>query len=138
MIVERTIKNFRPSETEKEVMIKTLASPTPKVADEELTKDNKLVASKRKLERLGYLTSDNDEVSVSDSGKQILRDLNLIDDSDEVTQRGQKYSFQDEDSGGEDTAGLGAEAPEPPTKGGFDTFESFRDHFYGSHELRSD
>jgi hypothetical protein len=90
----RTLQSIRLTDTQKRVMCKIVAAPTPKVAGDQLSADKNLVAARDILNDLNLITmTPRGEVALSDQGTQIMQQEALIDDAGELTDDGQQFAM---------------------------------------------
>lgn len=80
------------SDSQKIVMTKIIASPTEQVALEEINNGRNLVAATKELEDLKLIDVSPTSVKVTDTGLDVMKDENLIDDTGELTSVGQQYA----------------------------------------------
>lgn len=85
------------TDAQKQVLTKIAKSPTPTVAVSEISEGRKLVAARDMLERLGLISFDQNSAEITEQGRELMRDLNLIDAADELTDEGTKYASADEE-----------------------------------------
>lgn len=134
----RTLSTIHLSDMQKSVLSKIIGSATPETAVEEISDGRNMVANRDILLKLGLIQTTERDAVVTDAGKEVMRDENLIDDSDQLTQDGQQYSqakdpndlkdtedgmadpgiegpagAEDPMAGGEDDMGMGGEEPAP-------------------------
>jgi predicted transcriptional regulator len=111
----KLLQTMKLTDTQKQVLCKIVASPTELTALESI-KGNNMVEAKNMLLDLGLITFDDNEISITEQGLQLMRDYNLIDQQDQLTDEGSKHAF-DDNNGSEDD--LSGELPPEPN------FESF-------------
>lgn len=123
-----TLQSIRLTDTQKRVMCKIVAAPTPKVAGDQLAANKNLVAARDILNNLNLIAlTPQGEASLTDQGTQIMQQEALIDDAGELTDDGQQFAMTDaagkstEDrpvappqTSPMDTAPLGGEMPGMP------------------------
>ena len=91
---ERTVNISRLTQNQQKVMAKILAAPTPLVAFSEISSGPNLIAARDILQKLGLIDFKEDEsAEVTDTGMQILRSLNIVDDMDELTDEGRNMAY---------------------------------------------
>ena len=88
----QTLTTIRLSDVQKMVMTKIIGSATPETAHEEISDGRNLVAARNILGKLGLIEFTEGTADVTDEGKKVMKDENLIDDSEELTSDGQVYS----------------------------------------------
>lgn len=86
------------SDIQSSVLVKIFASPNGQVAFEELSSapeelDSNVVASRKLLQRLNLITVDMDSgvVELTQQGIQVMQDQYLLDDAQQLTDRGNQY-----------------------------------------------
>lgn len=110
----KLLQTIKLTDTQKQVLCKIIASPTEMTALESI-KGNNMVEAKNMLFDLGLISFDDDEISVTEQGMQLMRDYNLIDEQGQLTDEGSKHAFVDNG----DNEDLSGELPPEPN------FESF-------------
>lgn len=88
----RIIDTVRLTNNQKRVIAKIKASPTPKVALEEISDDQNLIAARNMLVKLGLVEIVAGEVFLTDSGEQMAVDENIVDEAGELTQTGNELA----------------------------------------------
>ena len=88
----RTLSTIHLSDMQKSVLSKIIGSATPETAIEEISDGRNMVANRDILIDLKLIQTTEKDAVVTDAGKEVMRDENLIDDSDQLTQDGQQYS----------------------------------------------
>lgn len=83
-----TIDSVSLTQHQKELLLRILISPTEHVAYEETSENIKLKFAAEMLKDLGALNVDEDSASITDRGREILKDEALIDDSEQITRDG--------------------------------------------------
>lgn len=78
---------------QKRVLAKIIASPTPKVAGEEIQGDQNLVAARDQLSKLGMIQFVGGEASITATGEQYARDENITDESGQLTPDGEVLAY---------------------------------------------
>jgi len=91
------------SSNQKRVMAKIVASPTPKVAGEEISGSQNLVAARDQLSKLGAIQSVDGEASLTDVGQRLAREENIIDDSGGLTPDGEQLAHSSVDGKADQT-----------------------------------
>lgn len=86
---------------QKRAIAKIIASPTPKIAGQEVSGDQNLVAARNELARLGAIHFVGGECSLTDIGERLAQEDNIADASGQLTPDGQKLAYTDT-SGKED------------------------------------
>ena len=77
---------------QKRVLAKIFASPTPKVAGEEIAGDENLAAARDQLGKLGAIEFISGEASVTEKGEQLAKDENIVDDAGQLTPDGEQLA----------------------------------------------
>lgn len=94
----KTLASIRLTDNQKRVLSKIVASPTPKVAGEQISDDENLVAATNMLVKLGLVqVSPAGEASLTDQGNQIMQQEALVDETGQLTDDGNKFAFTDKD-----------------------------------------
>lgn len=111
---KRVLTNVRLTQHQMKVLALIAASPEGIVPDEDISKDRNMTAARQLLTKLGLITNDGeDKYSISETGQQVAKDENVVDESGQLTELGNKLAFGDDAEGGE------APPPEPEAAGGF-------------------
>lgn len=84
------------TDTQKQVLCKIVASPTPKVAATEISGTPNLVAARDMLTKLGVIHFANNQSVLTQKGTQMMKDEALIDDNNQLTQDGEKFAYDSE------------------------------------------
>ena len=92
IIEARTLTNIRLSDTQKVALTKIVAAPTEEVAYEELNNGRNIVAARDQLEKLGLISVAEGSAILTDEGKQVMKDENLMDETEQLTDVGQQYA----------------------------------------------
>jgi len=79
------------SGVQKTLLAKITAAATPEVAYEQISDGRNFVANRDTLKRLGLISFEEGSASVTEAGKKVMRDENLMDPSDQLTKDGQQY-----------------------------------------------
>lgn len=124
----RIMSAVHPTANQKRVLAKIVASPTPTVAAEQISNDANIVAARNMLMKMGIITLANNEAALTDRGKEVATDENIIDQSGQLTSTGEKLAYTDT-NGMDDDDNAGQLTPptdsaEPPPPGGDIPFES--------------
>jgi hypothetical protein len=106
----RILTTIHLSDIQKEVLAKVFASPTPHVAWSELLDvsseiESNVSSARDTLGNLGLLYVGDGELKVTDRGREVMREENLIDEIGELTEDGQRY------------ASIDRQAPKSPSQG---------------------
>lgn len=95
---KQVLRNIRLSDIQKEVLAKTIAAPNEDVAgDEILDGGRNYVGAKNILVRLGLMTFHDNEATITQTGHEVMKRANLIDETGQLTDEGQKYAYSDDD-----------------------------------------
>lgn len=115
----RLLSALHPTTNQKRVIAKIVASPTPSVAAQEISKGANLVSARNMLMKLGMITFANGEAALTQSGQQIATEEGITDQSGGLTDVGQQLAHTnsqnapDSDQAGAPPGGA-APAPEEP------------------------
>ena len=97
ILEKRIVPVIRPTQNQKSVLAKIKAAATPKTAAADISKTSNLTAARDMLEKMGLITISQEEGAVvTDEGEQVMIDQNLVDESGELTDEGNKAAFGDE------------------------------------------
>lgn len=88
----KAVETVRPTDNQKRVLAKILASPTATVAANEMIGSQNMIAARDMLMKLGLITVSNGDASVTDRGVRVATEENLIDDSGALTPEGKAYA----------------------------------------------
>jgi phage gp45-like len=105
----RLLTAMHPTDNQKRVLAKIAAAPTPTVAASEISADANLVAARNLLMKLGMITYTDGNAEMTDQGRKVATDENIIDQGGELTQAGQQLAYSD--SQGQQTPDNGASPP---------------------------
>ncbi|MEM4258037.1 MAG: hypothetical protein QXL17_02655 [Candidatus Thermoplasmatota archaeon] len=98
MLREKFIKNIRLTDTQKQVMAKIVAAPTAKIAAEDISEGRNLVAARDMLVNMGLISFQEDKsAELTDEGKVVAKEENIIDDTGSLTPDGEKLAFGDKE-----------------------------------------
>lgn len=92
----RMLTGIHPTENQKKVLAKIIASPSPKVAGEEILGDENLVAARNILMKLGVITFSGGNAELTDKGRQIAQDENIADEGGQLTDTGNALAYGEE------------------------------------------
>ena len=109
----RILNAVRPTETQKQILAKIASAATPKLAAGNIIGNQNLLSARDMLAKLGIITFSPNEAALTDAGEQLARDENIIDDSGQLTDVGNKLAFGDQNQPPVG-AGTGME-PQQPT-----------------------
>lgn len=89
----RILPSIRPTDNQRRVIARIIASPTPAVAGEAISGDVNLVAARNMLMKLGAITYAEGQAELTDRGMQIAVEENIASETGELTPSGQKLAF---------------------------------------------
>ena len=92
----RMLTGIHPTENQKRVLAKIIAAPNPKVAGEEISGDENMIAARNILMKLGVITFSAGTAELTDKGQQIAQDENIADESGELTDAGNALVYGEE------------------------------------------
>lgn len=92
---DRTSAVISPTNHQKQVLTKIIAAATPQLAATEVSKGRQLVAARDMLIKLGLIKIDDNKAEVTDLGKEVMTNQNLIDNMGSLTPEGEKIAFGD-------------------------------------------
>lgn len=122
--------NVHPTENQKRVIAKIIASPTPSVAASEISNDVNVVGARNELMKLGIITFSNGQAALTDQGAQIAVDENITDETGQLTPTGEQLAYTDSSNRQEQQPT--AENPPPP----MESVSSFKEFFYRHNHSR--
>lgn len=111
----KLLSTVRLTDNQKRVIAKIASAPTPTVAAEKISADANLIGARNELMRLGLITYTDQEATLTDKGTHIGTQENVIDDSGQLTDLGNKLAFTD--SKNQPDEGEGGGSGEPPIGG---------------------
>lgn len=114
----RMLTGIHPTENQKKVLAKIIASPSPKVAGEEIIGDENLVAARNILMKLGVVTFSGGNAELTDKGKQIAQDENIADEGGQLTDAGNILAYGEEGAPGQQPSQPELGMPPPAPLGG--------------------
>lgn len=118
----RLLSTVRLTDSQKRVLAKIAAAPTPTVAGEAISKEPNLVSARNLLMKLGVITFVDNRAEITDKGQHLGKEENILDDSGGLTDEGNKLAFTKATGQPED----GAQPPDaaggamPPPDSGMD------------------
>lgn len=74
---------------QKRVLAKIASSPTPKVAAEEISRDQNLIAARDQLAKLDVISYFNNEAKLTEKGEQIAKEEGITDETGQLSPDGQ-------------------------------------------------
>jgi len=81
----------------KRVMAKIIASPTPKLASQQVSTNQSMIVARDQLIRLGFINYNPNAASMTDQGKQVMSNEALTDESGQLTPDGEQLAHSDVD-----------------------------------------
>lgn len=106
----RILDTFRPTKTQKEVLAKIVGAATPTVAGDAVSFGRNTVAARDALAKLGLVSIQGGEASLTDAGTQLATAENIMDETGGLTAAGQVLAANEE-------SGTAVQAPDisPPS-----------------------
>lgn len=102
----RIINSVHPTDNQKRVLAKILAAPTPTVAAEQISDNANMVSARDMMVKLGLVTVEGGEATLTDQGMQVATDEHIIDETGQLTKQGQGYAYSSAANGNDaDVAG---------------------------------
>lgn len=89
----RILPSIRPTDNQRRVLARILASATPTVAAEAISGDTNLVAARNMLMKLGAIAYTQQEATLTDRGMQIAVDENIATEDGQLTPAGEQLAF---------------------------------------------
>ena len=87
---KRITDNIRLTNTQKKVMAIILSSPTEKLAADAISSGRSILVARDLLMKMGLIEYRDGSATVTEDGKDLLRSINIIDDSDMLTPAGEE------------------------------------------------
>jgi hypothetical protein len=84
----RMLSGIHPTDNQKRVLAKIIAAPNSKVAGEDISGDENMIAARNILMKLGVITFSAGAAELTDKGEQIAQDENIADASGQLTDVG--------------------------------------------------
>ena len=85
----KILSSFQPNNTQKKVLaIVASCKEKPEKAISQLSSSENIISAKGLLLKLGLITVDNNGVQLTDSGKDVAIQQNILDDSEQLTPEG--------------------------------------------------
>lgn len=100
MISEKQlIPNLRLTNFQKQVLAKIKAAPTKKVAGEEISSGEQMVAARNALLKVepSLITFIRGEATITPTGQKVMQDENIIDATGELTETGKDLAYGKEE-----------------------------------------
>lgn len=88
----RILDNFRPTNTQKQVIARITGAATPTVAGDSVSSGANIVSARDTLVELGFITFINGEATLTDSGQQLAVAENITDETGGLTAAGQQLA----------------------------------------------
>lgn len=88
----RILNTFRPTTIQKQVIAKIAAAATPTVAGDSVSSGANTVSARDTLVKLGIITFEAGEATLTDLGTQIATAENIVDETGGLTQVGQSLA----------------------------------------------
>lgn len=128
----RLLSTLKPTQNQLTVLAKIVANKDhPAKAASEISGSENLVSARNMLMKLNVITYSDTSAALTEKGEQLAKEQNIIDDSGNLTDEGQKLVSGDQPQQGQppmDDMGMGMDAgmpggdmggmPEPPMGGG--------------------
>jgi len=96
------------TDTQKRAMAKVVAAATPKIAADEVSGNQNLIAARDMLVKLGLMTFAPGNATLTDQGNKVMKDYALVDDAGQLTDDGETFAHTNEE-------GQPEEKPTTPT-----------------------
>lgn len=91
----KLLSTVRLTDNQKRVFAKIAAAPTPTVASEKISADANLISARNSLMKLGLITLSDDSAEITDTGYDVAQKNDVLDDSHQLTELGNKFAFTD-------------------------------------------
>lgn len=106
------LSTIRPTQNQLRVLAKIAAAQDhPTQAANEISSDANLVAARNLLMKLDAITFSGDKAQLTQKGQQLARDQNIIDDSGEMTDDGNKLAATEANGTPDETMPAPTETP---------------------------
>ena len=92
----RILDTFRPTKTQKQVLAKIAGAATPTVAGDAISMGTNTVAARDALIKLGLISVNGSEASLTDTGTQLATAENITDEAGGLTPEGQALATAEE------------------------------------------
>ena len=92
----KMLSGIHPTDNQKRVLAKIIAAPNPKVAGEEISGNENIIAARNILMKLGVITFSAGAAELTDKGEQIAQDENIADASGQLTDVGNALVYGEE------------------------------------------
>lgn len=90
---DRNSAIMSPTTAQKQVLCMIASAPTPESAAVNISKGPKLVTARDMLAKIGLIKINSNEAALTEQGKQIMINQNLMDETGSLTPEGQKYGY---------------------------------------------
>lgn len=101
----RTLSSINLNDSQKRVMAKIAAAPTPKVAAQQISRSQKFIAARDMLVNIGLVDFDPSHATLTDKGQQAMKDEALMDDGGQLTPDGEELAHTDDQGNPEQNTG---------------------------------
>jgi len=109
---KRILTTIRLTQNQMQVLAMILASPEGNLPDEDISRGPNLKQARDLLIQLDMITNDGEnKYSVTEKGKKVAKDENIVDDMGELTELGQGLAYPDEDKKEPDPSSPGPGGP---------------------------
>lgn len=88
------LNTLRPTTFQRQVLAHIAAAQSPKIAAENISKNQNLVAAREILAKLGLITFSDRAATITDTGLRLAVEENITDESGELTDVGQQLIGQ--------------------------------------------
>lgn len=89
----RVLPSVTLTSNQKRVLAKIAASPTPKVAGQEISGDQNLIGARDQLAHLGAIEFVAGEATMTEKGQQLSREHNITDEGGQLTPDGEQLAY---------------------------------------------
>jgi hypothetical protein len=93
----RILTNIRLTVHQKAVLTRTKVADSGRIATDNTSKNTQMTTAREQLAKLGLITFNGVETTVTDQGIQLMKDESLIDDAGELTDSGNEVAYDDAD-----------------------------------------
>lgn len=93
----RILSTVHPTENQKRVLAKIIASPNAKIAGDQISGNANLVAARNMLMKLGIISFVDGDAILTDRGQEISTEENISDETGQLTSDGKKLAYTDPD-----------------------------------------
>lgn len=85
----------RPNNNQKRILAKIAASPTSSVAANEISTGQNIVVARDTLMKMGLITMNNNSAEMTERGRQVAQEENILDAEGNLTQAGKQWAYTD-------------------------------------------